>query len=164
VLKKATLLTDPQDPNLKRWTPITGQRSYILDQDTRLTNGGLPIALLRFDNLGGPGLPTWPLTESDTIGSVLMDRELQVTYLWQNNYARLAQDSGNARRGQPIDAQGRAIGDTALIAPEPDVVKVDYSTRDLMTVNMGVLVYDTTTRQGTSINLSDKVRVGNTIR
>ena len=164
VLKKATLLADPVDPTMKRWTPITGQRSYILDQDTLLTGGGLPIALLRFDNPGGPGLPAWPGTEPDTVGSVRMDRELQVTYLWQNNYARLAFDTSGAKRGQPVDAQGRVIGDIALIAPETDVVKVDYSTRDLMTVNVGALVYDTNTRQGTSINLSDKVRVGNTIR
>ncbi|MCX6368276.1 MAG: hypothetical protein NTX57_16455 [Armatimonadetes bacterium] len=93
-----------------------------------------------------------------------MERELQVTYLWQNNFARLRDDNAPNRRGQPVDAQGLVIGDKAIIAPEPDVLKVDYSTRDLLNVTLGALVYDTNTRQSTSINLNDKVRVGNTIR
>ena len=81
---------------------------------------------------------------------------MQITYLWQNNFAR--------RNGKPVDAQGRVIGDQAIIAPEPDVVKADYSTRDMLTVNVGVLIYDSNTHQPSSISLTDKVRVNNTIR
>ncbi|MBB6048304.1 PulJ/GspJ family protein [Armatimonas rosea] len=156
VVKKATLITDPANSVRKRWTPIVGQRTYLLDQDTRI-NGTLPTAFLRFDNPGGPGLPARSFTDPAAVA----EREVQVTYLWQNNYARR---SGGADNGKPVDAQGRVLGDKAIIAPEPDVVKVDYATRDLLTVNVGALVYDSNTHQGTSINLTDKVRIGNTIR
>lgn len=158
VVKKATLITDPSDPTRKRWTPIVGQRNYQLDQDTRM-NGTLVTAFLRFDNPNGPGLPARATTDLGTVA----ERELQVTYLWQNNYARR---SSGARNGQPVDAQGDVLGENnkAIIAPEPDVIKVDYSTREFLTINVGALVYDTRTRQGTAMHLTDKVRIGNTIR
>jgi hypothetical protein len=168
VTKKATQVQDPINAFLKRWTPISGQRTYMFDQDTRLQPTSLlPTAYLRFDNPNGPGLPAWAVTDPGVAASIQMERELQVTYLWQNNFAR-RRDSDAApdgpRRGQPVDAQGLVIGQKAIIAPEPDVLKVDYSTRDLLNVTLGALVYDTNTRQSTSINLNDKVRVGNTIR
>ncbi len=165
VTKKATQVQDPTNAFLKRWTPISGQRTYTFDQDTRLQPTSLlPTAYLRFDTPNGPGLPAWPLTDPGIVAGIQMERELQVTYLWQNNFARLRDDNAPKRRGQPVDAQGLVIGDKAIIAPEPDVLKVDYSTRDLLNVTLGALVYDTNTRQPTSINLNDKVRVGNTIR
>ena len=158
VVKKSSLVTDPVDLRRKRWTPITGQRTYLFDQDTQTSlSTGLPMAILRFDNPGGPGLPTRAFTDPALPGANgVAEREVQITYLWQNNFSR--------RDGKPVDAQGKVIGDKAIIAPEPDVVKVDYSTRDLLTVNVGVMIYDSTTHQPTSISLTDKVRVNNTIR
>lgn len=160
VVKKATLITDPIAPLRKLWTPIVGQRNYLFDQDTRLNPvSNLLGAFVRFDNPGGPGLPARPFTDAGTIA----EREIQVTYLWQNNYAR--RNSGVlGENGQPTDATGRILGEVALVAPEPDVVKVDYATRDLMAVNIGVNVFDSQTRQTTSITLNDKVRVNNRVR
>jgi len=161
VVKKATLLTDTNNPLRKIWSPITGQRNYLFDQDTRLnTVTGLLGAFLRFDNPGGPGLPARPFTEPGNIA----EREIQVTYLWQNNYARRNKPGTPEENGQPTDSAGKILGEVAMIAPEPDVVKVDYATRDLIAINLGVNVYDTTTRQATSISLNDKVRVGNATR
>ncbi len=158
VVKKSSLVTDSVDLNRKRWTPITGQRTYLFDQDTQTSlSTSLPMAILRFDNPGGPGLPARAFTDPALPGANgVAEREVQITYLWQNNFAR--------RNGKPVDAQGRVIGDQAIIAPEPDVVKADYSTRDMLTVNVGVLIYDSNTHQPSSISLTDKVRVNNTIR
>ncbi|WP_395093101.1 type II secretion system protein [Armatimonas sp.] len=166
VVKKASLVTENlADPNSrKRWTPITGQRTYLFDQDTQTNiTTNLPMAILRFDNPGGPGLPSRAFTDTapspdnqSALAPAVREQEVQITYLWQNNFSR--------RDGKPVDAQGNVIGDKAIIAPEPDVVKADYSTRDMLTVNVGVMIYDSNTHQPSSISLTDKVRVNNTIR
>lgn len=161
VIKKATLLTDPNNITRKIWSPMTGQRNYVFDQDTHLNGAtGLPGAFVRFDNIGGPGLPARPFTDAGNIA----EREVQVTYLWQNNYARRSKVGTSTENGQPTDASGKILGETAMIAPDPDVVKMDYGTRDVITVNLGVNVYDSNTHQATSISLNDKVRVSNTTR
>ena len=164
VVKKSSQVTDPVNLNRKRWSPITGQRTYLFDQDTQTNiTTNLPMAILRFDNPGGPGLPSRAFTDTapspdnqSALAPAVREQEVQITYLWQNNFAR--------RNGKPVDAQGNVIGDKAIIAPEPDVVKADYSTRDMLTVNVGVIIYDSNTHQPSSISLTDKVRVNNTIR
>lgn len=159
ILKKATLITDQLgvaagNPAARRWSPITGQRNYYLTQDTEPHN-----VVLRFDEPNGPGLPARGIYDPVSI----VARQLQVTFLWQNNFARAF---GGTQNGWPMDAQGNVAGDKIAITPEPDVIKVDYATRDLLSISFGVNVYDSgsPTRQATSITLSDKVRIGNGLR
>jgi len=90
------------------------------------------------------------------------DRELRVTYLWQNNYARKT-------TGEPIDVDGLSIadlptaqpGEQKAIRPEADVVKVDYSTRSVINITLGARVYDSSTGQPQLIQVRDKVQVNN---
>jgi prepilin-type N-terminal cleavage/methylation domain-containing protein len=153
VLKKATLVVDQRGtPPQQRWSPSTGQKSYYFDQETEPHH-----ALLRFDEPTGPGLPAKAATDGDAIA----ERELQVTYLWQNNYARRV---GGTENGWPMDAQGNVEGEKIGITPEADVIKVDYSTRNLINISFGVHVYDTNTKRPTAVTLSDKIRVGNVQR
>jgi type II secretory pathway pseudopilin PulG len=98
-----------------------------------------------------PGLP------AGFAGMSGSDREIRVTYLWQNNYARAAD-------GRPTDASGRTEvsgSGNADIRPEPDVVKVDYSTRALINVGLAVRVYDSSSGQPQTSQVNDKIRVSN---
>lgn len=161
VVKKSTLVDDKLDGNLparKRWSQIVGQRAYVLDQDTRPNN----LMQIVFDEPNGPGLPAKAITDPNSIA----EKELYVSYLWQNNYARRV---GGAQNGWPVDASDNTLFDLAggvvqgkqTLTPEPDVIKVDYSTRSQIVVNFGVNVYDTNTRKATTLQLNDRVKVGN---
>ena len=98
------------------------------------------------------GLPATDKTDNNTA-----QREIQVTYLWQNNYARNTS-------GEPIDVSHRSATDlspTKVIVPEADVVKVDYSTRALVNVTLGVRIYDPNSGQPENVQVSDKIAVRN---
>ncbi len=94
-----------------------------------------------------------------------LQKEVQITYLWQNNYAReVIGTADNAEEvGYPVDVDGDTIFDNRgrAIRPEPDVVKVDYSTRSLMNVRLGVRVYDASSGQPQGIEVTDRVRINN---
>jgi prepilin-type N-terminal cleavage/methylation domain-containing protein len=137
--------------------------SYYFDYDLP------PTDMLRFanqpatqlgDNSGVPGVP------ATTTGTT---KELRVTYLWQNNFARkiLQGDAPiDAPIGTPLDANGNSNVSTADLgrtagAPEPDVVKVDYSTRSVFAVTVGARVYDSGTGEAQYIQLADKIQINN---
>ena len=113
-------------------------------------------------NSGVPGLPAVPA------GSAIQ-KELRATYLWQNNYARkfLAGDiPTDVPVGTPLDANSisnNSPGSVNRIAgpPEPDVVKVDYSTRSVLAVNVGARVYDSGSGEAQYIQLADKIQINN---
>ncbi|MBC8103351.1 MAG: hypothetical protein H7Z41_12300 [Cytophagales bacterium] len=124
-----------------------------------------PYDMLRF-SLEGEGIPGLPaLLSTDPPPD---QRELRVTYLWQNNFARDA-------NGNPLDANGNTniafdptITDPDQVrrqsrvgSPEPDVVKVDYSTRSLMAITIGARVYDSGSGEAQVIQLADKIQVNN---
>ncbi len=90
-------------------------------------------------------------------------REVQATYTWQNNYARNA-------AGEPININGVSsltpVGTgqpDAAAQPEADVIKVDYATRLLINLSLGVRVYDASSGDPQSIQVSDKVQVNNNV-
>ncbi|MFM7322743.1 MAG: hypothetical protein ACKO5K_14655, partial [Armatimonadota bacterium] len=161
VAKRASLIDDPLDgqtPARRRWSAIGGTRTYLIDQDTQPN----AYARILFDEIGGPGLPARALTDPATIAP----RRAYIAYLWQNNYARRI---GGAQNGWPIDSEDRTLVDLssasgsgrAAVVPEADVVKVDYSTRSQLVVNFGVNVYDTNTKRPTTLQLNDRIKVGN---
>lgn len=82
---------------------------------------------------------------------------VEITYLWQNNYARAV---SGPNTGVPVDARGRNVAGRA-VAPEADVVKVDYSTRSLLNITLGVRVYDVASGRPQQVQLTDKVKVNN---
>lgn len=93
------------------------------------------------------------------------EREVQVSFLWQNNYRRAPADgtSPDVRRGDPLDINGNPVAATSA-APEADVVKVDYSTRALLNLSLGVRVYDPSSRRSELVQLSDRVKINNVQR
>jgi prepilin-type N-terminal cleavage/methylation domain-containing protein len=161
VVKKATLVDDPLDgtaPARRRWTAATGARTFLLEQDTQPNDG----IRFQFDEEGGPGLPSKSVTDSGNVA----ERILEIRYLWQNNYARKV---GGAQNGWPVNTDDQSLVDLAggsqsgrqSVVPDPDVVKVDYATRSQIVVDFGVGVYDTNTRRARTLQVSDRVRVGN---
>ena len=161
IVKRATLVDDAADtlaPARKRWTAVTGPRTYVLDQDTQPNEG----TRFQFDEEGGPGIPAKALSDPATIGERIVD----IRFLWQNNYARRV---GGPQNGWAVNSDDQTLFDLAgsgqsgrqSIVPDPDVVKVDYSTRSQIVVDFGVGVYDANTRRATTLQLSDRVRVGN---
>jgi len=161
IAKKGTQLDDAFDASSsirKRWSVTGGQRNYILDQDTQVNER----AMLLFDEPNGPGLPAKSITDGNTIA----EREVRLTYLWQNNYSRRI---GGDQNGWPVDASDHTLVDLAggatngkqTLVVEPDVVKVDYSTRSQLVIQYGVNVYDGASKRATTMQLSDRVKVGN---
>ena len=119
--------------------------------------------LVIFDQAGttadsAPGLPARPRNDTGN-----PERDVRITYLWQNNYAR-------DLNGNPINASGISegsvqAGDVVISAkPEPDVFKVDYATRAQISIALGVRVYDTQSRRPQVAQVSDKVKVNNVAR
>lgn len=112
------------------------------------------------DQASAPGLPARRAGDAN-------QGELRVTYLWQNNYARNV-------NGEPVNEAGEAIGrgqsvtngaaPTASLRPEADVIKVDYSTRQLLNLNVGARVYDTSSGLPQTASASDTVKIGNISR
>lgn len=105
------------------------------------------------------GLPAVPAA-----APAAAQKEVQVSYLWQNNYAReVSVASGDPQYNFPVNAAGSTVWDTGggAIRPEPDVVKVDYSTRSLMNVRLGARVYDATSGQSNTIEVADRVKINN---
>jgi prepilin-type N-terminal cleavage/methylation domain-containing protein len=146
------------------YAPVNGQRNYVLSQFLQPNR-----ALLRFDAgtgvdvgnglLGVPASGSPLIPDPNTPGlpaSQALPRELRVSYLWQNNFARDAQ-------GYPLSAADVRAA-TADFKPEGDVVKVDYSTRSLLNVQIGARVHDSNAPVPQTIQFSDKVRVGNAVR
>ena len=89
-------------------------------------------------------------------------KEVQVTYFWQNNFARET-DTAATDFGFPVDARGNSVfdGDGGSIRPEPDAIKVDYSTRSLMNVRLGARVYDSASARPQSVDVADRVKINN---
>ncbi|MES2462956.1 MAG: type II secretion system protein [Armatimonadota bacterium] len=142
--------------------------SYYFDYDLP------PTDMLRFasqpatqpgSNSGVPGVPAL------TTGATGAQKELRVTYLWQNNYARKyrATDAPvDVPVGTPLDAEGRSnisaepgSFNRVAGAPEPDVVKVDYSTRSVLAITVGARVYDSGSGEAQFIQLADKIQINN---
>lgn len=156
----------PAVPNVYRDFTISNP-SYYFDYDLP------PTDMLLFAkqsvtqagaNSGVPGLP------AVAAGST-SQKELRATYLWQNNFARkfLAGDvPTDVAIGTPLDANSNSnispnatnIGRIAG-PPEPDVVKVDYSTRSVLAVNVGARVYDSGSGEAQFIQLADKIQINN---
>lgn len=140
------------------YAPVTGQRNYVLSQFLEPNR-----AKLRFDtgvgleNPAYPGLILAPDVQTPGLPASA-PRELRVSYIWQNNFARDAQ-------GWALNANDQRTVDAGQIPqPEGDVVKVDYSTRSLLNVQIGARVHDSNAPIPQTIQFSDKVRVGNAIR
>jgi hypothetical protein len=104
-------------------------------------------------NYGSAGLPASPSQP---------EAELQVSFLWQNNYARDA-------AGNPIDINGNeaqasnaaGTSNNGFVSPQPDTFRVDYGTRSLINVGLGVQVYDPSNGQAEAAQVSDKVKINN---
>jgi len=161
VVKKATLIDDAIDgivPARRRWTSATGARTFLMEQDTQPNDG----IRFQFDEEGGAGLPAKSVTDPATVA----ERNLEIRFHWQNNYARKI---GGGQNGWPVNADDQSLVDLAggnqpgrqSLVPDPDVVKVDYATRAQIVVDFGVGVYDTNTRRARTLQVSDRVRVGN---
>ncbi len=143
--------------------------SYFFDYDLP------PTDMLKFANepvrqtgsdSGVPGVPAL------VTGS---GKELRVSYLWQNNYSRKfrpADPPTDVPVGTPLDASGQnnismvarpdgTFPDRLAGPPEPDVVKVDYSTRAVFAVNVGARVYDSGSGEAQFIQLADKIQINN---
>lgn len=103
------------------------------------------------------GLPAARATDSAD-----QQKEVQVTFFWQNNFARET-DTAAPDFGYPVDARGNSVfdGDGGSIRPEPDAIKVDYSTRSLMNVRLGARVYDAASARPQSVEVSDRVKINN---
>jgi hypothetical protein len=88
------------------------------------------------------------------------EKEVQITYLWQNNYAR---EVDGQYEGWPVDSDGDTLAENngRSMRPEADVVKVDYSTRALLNINLGVRVYDASSGRPQVVQLTDKVKINN---
>ena len=160
VAKRAALVDDVLDtqaPVRRRWSTITGQRTYAVDQDTQPN----AFARILFDETGGPGLPARSINDAGTVAP----RRAYIGYLWQNNYARRV---GGAQNGWPVDSEDRTLVDLAsgsganraAVVPEADVIKVDYSTRSQLVVNFGVNVYDTNRKQKTHLQSNFQFKIG----
>ena len=87
---------------------------------------------------GFAGLPSQPAGTTTTATTTAQSlAELQVSFLWQNNFAR-------DNNGFPLAADG-SIANAAnggSIVPEPDVFRLDYATRSLLNIALGASVYD----------------------
>jgi hypothetical protein len=128
-----------------------GGLNYFLEDDLSPDQ-----PLVRFDNSTAGSIPPPQGLPAARAGDP-DQKEIQVTYLWQNNYAR-------DERGWPVNANGQSASgseDAATIRPEADVIKVNYSTRSLLNINMGVRVYDVATGRPQVVQVSDRVRLGN---
>ena len=161
ITKRAIQIEDSADAGAslrKRWSVTGGQKNYILDQDTQVNQNTVVL----FDEPNGPGLPAKSLNDSSNIA----EREVRMTFLWQNNYSRRMTGEQN---GWPVDAAdntlvdlaGGAVSGKQTLVVEPDVVKVDYSTRSQIVISYGVNVYDGASKRATTMQLSDRVKVGN---
>lgn len=141
----------------------TSPLRYLIENYDQVNEPIRPIARFDVDDAmqvnDAPGLPAKPL------GVTGDERDVRISFLWQNNYAR-------NQNGEPIDVNGRTTGDPisnngplqADVKPEPDVFKVDYSTRAQINITVGVRVYDTTTRNAQVAQVSGKVKVNNASR
>jgi hypothetical protein len=89
-------------------------------------------------------------------------KEVQVTFLWQNNFAReVSVPTSNGEYNLPISAEGETVLDDISARPDPDVVKLDYSTRSLMNVRLGARVYYAGPGRPITIEVSDRVKINN---
>lgn len=98
-----------------------------------------------------PGFPATPQ-------GAATNKELDVTYYWQNNFSR-------DQQGHALDADGNYATDptkTNQMGPiEADVVKLDYSTRAILNVSVGARVYDAQSRVPQTVTLADKIQINN---
>lgn len=153
------------------YAPVTGKRTYDIDQIHEI-----PQAKLSFDTGDRHDLkadnPAWAgLIGSGQLGFAVPNdspgipaaqaadpnqREIRATYLWQNNYAR-------DNFGHPLNADD-SRADLGTFKPEADVVKAEYQTRSLLNVQVGARVYDANVPVPTTIQFSDKVKIGNATR
>ncbi len=99
-------------------------------------------SLLTFNVDGGAQLPT---VKAD--GSPVIDK-VQLTFNYQANLA-------------PADSTQQISGTNPA---SPLLVKVDYQTRDLLDINIGVRVYDPTNGQAFTVPVSNRVKVNNSNR
>ncbi|MDX1933954.1 MAG: hypothetical protein SFU56_15245 [Capsulimonadales bacterium] len=123
-----------------------------------------------------PGLPAITPGEIDPATNQRKpEGELRVTYLWQNNYARDAAGRALNTYGEIVTSADRTpagggVGSRhtfitgADYRPEPDVMKIDYSTRSQINVQLGARVYDTSTGQPQTAQINNRITVGNIAR
>jgi hypothetical protein len=113
-----------------------------------------------------PGLPARPASDPGLNADLALlqpgnsghnDGYVLVTYLWQNNYSRNPNTGADFNKPLRTDLSAVATDDR----PEPDIVKLDYSTRALINVQLGARVYDVSTSTAQSVTVSDKVKVNN---
>ena len=134
--------------------PPAGPQTYRLDLDLNPLQPTIIFDEYRGDNNFPQGL--WAAAGDDAD-----QKEIQVTYLWQNNYARTPPSASDPTTfGPPLAVDGEPTPGRSA-APEPDVVKVDYSTRSLMNVRLGARVYDVSSGRPQTIQISDRVKINN---
>ena len=146
------------------FAPVTGQRTYDLDQIRESPKVLLTLDVGDRTPLTGTSAGLYGAIGTDTPGipanpsgaPAASDRELRMTYLWQNNYGRDA-------AGHPLNADD-SRSDLGDFKPEADVVKADYSTRSLLNIQVGARVYDSSSPVPKTIQFSDRVKVGNATR
>jgi hypothetical protein len=126
----------------------SGPLNYKLDMDLNPLN-----PLLVFDQSVSVTPPPQGIPAVPASAPANQQRFLDVTYLWQNNYRR-----DNA--GFPLDEDGRRVAGRGG-RPEPDIFKVDYSTRNLINLRLGVRVYDASSGRPQTFEVSDKVKIQN---
>jgi prepilin-type N-terminal cleavage/methylation domain-containing protein len=138
------------DTTSNRYLNRNGELDYRLDDDK------LPLlGRLVFDegdsDTGLAGLPA--STAADD--AVTMNPSLlKVTYLWQNNYARNA-------AGEPLNANGVALSTIINGKPDGDIVRVDYSTRAILSINFGARVYVSDGAEPQTVQVTEKVKINN---
>ena len=137
------------DPALQRYLNRSGELDYRLDDDKFPLFGRLifdedqgdPTAILA-------GLPAKATIDAGNESTV------QVTYLWQNNYARNA-------AGEPVNANNTALSTDIGGKPDGDTVRVDYSTRALLNINFGARVYVSDGAEPQTVQVTEKVKINN---
>lgn len=141
-------------PNYSLETLLTKVPVLSFDVDIINPTDGIPAA----------GLPAAPANTNP-------QGELQVIYLWQNNFARDAVGHPINTWGEDVSsssavgsAAGHAIKTGSDYRPEPDVMKVDYATRSQINILLGARVYDSSTGEPQTAQVTNRVNVGNVAR
>ncbi len=154
------LFAGPLQYKLENTLGGTVASPHLVFDDVQLdVNNGLILDATNLDSF--PGIPARAASDSEPQG------EVRVSFLWQNNYSRNSagepvNPTGEAiYRGESADRDGSPVG---AVRPEADVIKVDYSTRQLINLNIGARVYDSSSGQPQTSSVSDQVKVGNVSR
>jgi type II secretory pathway pseudopilin PulG len=118
-----------------------------------------PAALTSYQQFLAQNLPSGLPVPHSTLppSSSTPAAEVQVSFLWQNNFARNS-------NGYPIDVNGKSPFDAnqnGQVVPQADVFRVDYGTRSLLSVGLSVEVYDTSSGRPQVSQVTDKIKINN---